>query len=123
MQINITHQNFDLTEAIKNYTEEKFSNVEKYINDNNSILNIEIGKTSLHHKHGNVYEVKAHLVFGSRKLHIENVNEDVYASIDEAKDKLVDEIAESGDRERSVVRKIARKFKNIIKREKREDLE
>lgn len=117
MQINITNQNFELTEAIKNYAEDKFSTVTKYINDNNATLNIDIGKTSLHHKHGNMYEVKANLKYGSRKLYIENVHQDVYASIDEAKDKLADEIAASGDKDRSLLRKFARKFKKLIKRE------
>ena len=116
MQINITHQNFELTESIKDYAKQKLGAVEKYIKSaEEATLNVEIGKISLHHKHGNHYEVKVHLRMGSRNIHIENVNEDVYHSIDEAKDKISNEIANGGDRERSMLKKIARRFKNIIK--------
>lgn len=116
MKINITHQNFELTEAIKNYAENKFITLEKHIkNSEQSAINIEMGKISLHHKHGNHYEVKAHLRMGSRNIHIENVNEDLYKSIDEAKIKLSDELAHGGDRERSMVKRMARRFKDMIK--------
>ncbi|MDQ5957324.1 MAG: putative sigma-54 modulation protein [Patescibacteria group bacterium] len=117
MKINITHRDFDLTEAISGYAEEKFQSLQKYLNDSQAFINVEIRKTSLHHKQGNMYEVKADLNYGSRALHITNVNEDVYASIDEAKDKLADEMAHNGDRERSLVRSFARRFKKLIKRE------
>ncbi len=116
MQINITHQNFDLTEAIKNYAIQKLSLVDRHIkNSEEAVMNVEIGRVSLHHKNGNRYEVKIHLRIGSRNLHIESVHEDAYASIDEARDKLSNEISSSGDRERSIVKKLARRFKNFVK--------
>jgi ribosomal subunit interface protein len=119
MQINITHQDFELTDAIKTYADNKFSNVSKYINQKDgAILNINIGKISLHHKHGNHYEVKSHLHFGDRHVHIEAVSPDVYASIDENKDKLIHEINEGSDRKMSIAKKFARKFKQMIRLEK-----
>lgn len=117
MQINITHQNFELTDAIKSYAEQKLGAVSKYIkNSEDTTLSIEIGRVSLHHKHENTYEVKSHLRLGSRNIHIEAVNGDVYAAIDEAKDKLADEVKHDGDKKRSIFKRVARKFKSIIQR-------
>ena len=50
-------------------------------------MNVEVGKISAHHKHGNHFEVKVSLKYGTRSVHISSINEDLYKSIDEAKDK------------------------------------
>lgn len=118
MQINITHHNFELTEAITNYINEKLGQVEKHISlkeDQVLTMNVEVGKISAHHKHGNHYEVKVNLKYGTRSVHITSTNEDLYKSIDEAKDKINDEVAHGGDKERSMMKRFARRFKNIIK--------
>jgi putative sigma-54 modulation protein len=118
MQINITHHNFELTEAITNYINEKLGQVEKHISlkeDEVMTLNVEVGKISAHHKHGNHFELKANLKYGTRSVHINSINEDLYKSIDESKDKLLDEVAHGGDKSRSLMKRFARRFKNIIK--------
>lgn len=118
MQINITHHNFELTEAIINYINEKLGQVEKHISLKEGqvlSLNVEVGKISAHHKHGNHFQVKANLKYGTRNVRITSVNEDLYKSIDEAKDMLNNEVANGGDKERSMMKRFARRFKNIIK--------
>jgi putative sigma-54 modulation protein len=118
MQINITHHNFELTEAIVNYIKEKLGQVENHISlkENETMsLNVEAHKISAHHKHGNHFEIKANLKYGTRSIHINSVNEDLYKSIDEAKDKLLDEVAHGGDKSRSIMKRMARKFKSFIK--------
>jgi ribosomal subunit interface protein len=118
MQINITHNNFELTESINNYILEKLGQVENHISlkdDQVMTLNVEVGKISSHHKHGNHYEVKCKLKYGTRSVHITSINEDLYKSIDEAKDKLNDEVAHGSDKDRSVMKRFARRFKDFIK--------
>ncbi len=121
MQINITHHNFELTESIKNYINEKLGQIENHISlkdDQIMSLNVEVGKISSHHKHGNHYEVKSKLRYGSRNIHVNTVNEDLYKSIDEMKDKLMLEVASSEDKNRSMMKRFARRFKSFIKSEK-----
>jgi ribosomal subunit interface protein len=116
MQININHNNFELTDAINAYAQEKLGSIAKNIEKSEeATLSIDLGKISPHHKHGNHYEVKCNLKYGTRSIHISSIKEDLYFAIDEAKDKLLDELAHKGDRERSMMKRFARSFKNIIK--------
>ena len=116
MQINIIHNNFEITEAIKEYTYNKFSQIEKHLDKKEGVkLSVEFDKISNHHKHGNHYEVKATLALGSRKIFVESVKEDLYAAIEVSKDKLLDEMSHNGDKKRDIMKKISRRFKNFIK--------
>lgn len=117
MKVNINHGNLELTEAIKSYASSKLEIISKYVKDKeDSLLRIDFAKVSLHHKHGDFYEVKAHLKDADRNIHVEAVSEDVYKSIDEVKDKMVNEIATGGDKKRSLFKKMARRFKDLIRR-------
>jgi putative sigma-54 modulation protein len=115
MQINIKHHDFELTPAIENYATSKLSSLSKYFKNGDAMLNVIIGKTNNHHKQGNNYEVKLDIKRAGENIHVNAVNEDVYASIDDARDKLDDELAHNMDKKRSLMMRIGRRFKNIIR--------
>lgn len=115
MQINIKNHNFELTPAIRDYAMSKLDTLSKYFKNGDATLNAIIGKTNNHHKQGNQYEVKLDIKRGGENLHVHSVKEDVYASIDEARDKLDDELAHNMDKKRSLMMRIGRRFKNLIK--------
>ena len=116
MNIHIHHHDLEMTDALRQYALSKIGQIEKYIaGHGNADLDIEIGKTSKHHKQGDHYLVKVNLKFGNRKIHIETVAADAYAAIDSAKDKLVEDVSEEKDKKNSVIRKIARQIKDSLK--------
>lgn len=116
MNINIQSHDLEITEAIENYASLKLSAVEKYISkSSNANLDVEIGKTSKHHKKGDNYEVKSHLRYDSRNTYVDVIDSDVYAAIDQAKDKLLEDVAENKDKHTNVLRKVARKIKGVFK--------
>lgn len=107
----------ELTSAIREYAEQKLGGIISRLDkDKSSTLEIELGITTKHHKHGEMYKAKALVVMGSRRVHVESVTDEMYKSIDELKDKLDDELAHSGDKKRSIMRSVARRFKSLIKR-------
>lgn len=113
----IKGHNMELTAAIREYAEQKLGSIiSRLENKSDSSLEVELGITTKHHKHGDMYKAKALLIVGSRRIHVESVTDEMYKSIDELKDKLDDELAHSGDRKRSIMRNIARRFKTLIKR-------
>ncbi len=119
MQINIKHSDVEITEAIKNYAEEKLSHLGKYEKDKTNLtINLDIIRTEKHHKHGNHFKISTNLSLGSKKLHIEEISEDVYNAIDATKDRLSDELAHNSDRDRSIMKRFARTVKDILKRGK-----
>jgi putative sigma-54 modulation protein len=119
MNIHIHHHDLEMTEALRQYAIEKIGQVEKYIHGKEGAdLDVSIGKISKHHKHGDHYNVKVNLKFGSRRVHIDVINSDVYAAIDEAKDKLIGDVTEDKDKRVSILRKLARGVKSALKRQK-----
>ncbi len=114
MNIIIKTHDIELTDAIKSYAEQKLSNLSNRLGTD-SILEVELGRTEKHHKDGDHYIVKAHAKYGTRSVHVESLKQDLYAAIDNAKDKLEDEIAHAGDKSRSMARNFARKVKSLFK--------
>ncbi len=82
MQLNITGRDFDITPALKAFTEEKFKKLEK-LNDNNTQLHIVFHIEHLSH----IAEANAHV--DGIELHASAHSTDMYAAIDELVDKMI----------------------------------
>ncbi|MCB5225257.1 ribosome hibernation promoting factor [Alishewanella sp. 16-MA] len=81
MQINLTGRHVEITEALKDYVENKFAKLERHfenINNVHVILNVE--------KLQQIAEAKIHLTGG--EVFAVSENENMYAAIDQLIDKL-----------------------------------
>jgi putative sigma-54 modulation protein len=94
MTINITHRGIELTEAIRDYTQEKMESLEKY-GKQIRLIDVEVGKTSLHHHKGDVFlcEATIHLEDG-HQIRLEREAEDLYKAIEKVRDHARNELAE-----------------------------
>jgi putative sigma-54 modulation protein len=91
MQIaSILGTNMDLTDAIKNYVEERVAVLEKLTSsfESTAELRAELGKTSQHHTSGPFFFVEFHLDAPGTTLSAKAEGEDLYAVIDEVRDDL-----------------------------------
>ena len=87
--INIQATNTELTEALRNYVTEKIEGLARFTKRFDPCdAAIEIGKTSEHHKKGDIYfaEVTVAIPGDTVRAHVEK--DDLYAAIDEAKDDV-----------------------------------
>lgn len=117
MKIITKSHEVEVTQAITNYLQEKFDSVKKHVGNNENVeADVEFGKTTEHHKQGDIFRIKTNLKIGSTKIHVECVGADMYAVIDMTKEKLLDEIAHRKDKDVSLIRSSARKFKSIFKK-------
>lgn len=118
MHITITGVHMDMTEAIKNYTFEKMSSLEKYVSkdDSSATLAVELSKTTQHHTHGDVFQAEAQLHIRGKTSSVRTTQDDLYKAIDTLKDMLTRELASHKDKERSIVRRSAHKVKDLLKR-------
>jgi len=91
MEIKITHEHIELTDAIQKYAEDKFSGLDKYF-PNLLLADVWLGKTSNHHRKGDVFECKINLTYPGGMFRAEQVDEDLYKAINEAKEVLIREI-------------------------------
>lgn len=96
MKINIKTINMELTDAIRQYVEEKIGSLEKYIqryDENDSIVaSVEIGLPSTHHKKGEVYYAETNLNLPGQMLMASEQDYDLRTAVNRVKDKLQREI-------------------------------
>lgn len=100
MQINIKATNMELTNAVRKYVTDKVGELEKYIQavDNTAetgqrsavVVDVEIGRTSKHHRKGDVYRAEINVSLPGEKhvLRAESEQWDLHVAIDEAKDEM-----------------------------------
>ena len=100
MQINIKATNMELTNAVRKYVTDKVGELEKYIQAVDStaetgqrsavVVDVEIGRTSKHHRKGDVYRAEINVSLPGEKhvLRTESEQWDLHVAIDEAKDEM-----------------------------------
>lgn len=98
----IIKKNIDVTPALEAYLQKKFATLEKFVvslaGQNPAELTIEVGRTTNHHRKGDVYRAAAKLHFAGTTLRAEEEAEDIRIALDAAKDTLRREIETYKDR-------------------------
>ncbi|HRH31486.1 MAG TPA: ribosome-associated translation inhibitor RaiA [Candidatus Paceibacterota bacterium] len=117
MNINFKATSIVLSDAIRDYAEKRIMTVGKLLGDNvdNVIIDVELSQTTKHHKAGEIYKTEIMVRNGGRRIRAVSIKEDLYASIDDAKEELEREIVASKERSRTLFRRGAYQVKNILK--------
>lgn len=104
MQIDIKGTNLELTQAIKDYVNEKVGSLEKFF-DQALIARVDVGKTNNHHQKGDVFRAEINLEVPQKGLlRAESVRDDLYVAINEAKSELERQIKKYKEKMRGNVR-------------------
>jgi len=118
MKIKITTTNIELTSAIESYVEEKIRSVEKFAmpHDNeNPVVEIEIGKTTNHHQSGDVFRAEANIRVRGKHFRATSEKSDLYTAIDDMRNELVRELSSHKDKTRSLARRGAGMIKDMLR--------
>lgn len=116
MKINIKATNISLTSSITEYIEKKLSMLEKFFKNTDDVLiNIEVGKTTKHHKSGDVFKAEINILKNGENFYEIVETEDLYAAIDEVKDLISYRLSSDKKRVLHLVRRGALKIKNWLK--------
>ena len=87
MNINIKTIGISLTPSISDYVNKRMESVNKFMeNDPSAICSFEVGKTTQHHKRGDVFRAEAHIVAAKRDIYVDSEQSDLYAAIDAVRD-------------------------------------
>lgn len=110
-------KDFDLTDAIKVYLEEKMSSLYRYINqpEEEVTFNARLGKVSNSHNHGKIFYVEVSIHTPEKNYGARVEAEEVYTAIDLLKDELSNNITHHREKVRDLARKDAQKFKQEIR--------
>ena len=83
----------ELTQAIRDYAEEKMQSLEKFM-DSIRHIDIEVGRAGGHHHKGDVYECKVNVQIGGKVMQVDREAEDLYKAIDKVRDHMRVELTE-----------------------------
>lgn len=110
-------KNIELTDAIGSYVDKILIAIEKHVDtsDTSILADIEVGKTSHHHKSGDIFraEVNLHTRLGSFRAVSET--SDLYAAIDDVKDEISQMLASKKRRRNDFLRKSNLALKNMVR--------
>ena len=116
MNINIKTTNITLTEAISDYTSKRLDAITTFLKDDTTVkCDVELGKTSNHHKNGDIFRAEIHIVGKDRDLYASSEETDLYKAIDMVRDEMLREVRSTKDKKLSVLRRGGAKLKGIIK--------
>jgi len=117
MKINIKATGIELTPAIAGYVQKKISAIEKYLPAGavDLVAQVEVGKSTQHHKSGEVFKAEVHLVGAGLDLYAVSEQSDLYAAIDLVKDELARELTRLKGKRETLYRRGAKMAKNMMK--------
>jgi len=115
MKINIKATNIELTLAISAYAEKKIRTLKKFLDVPDAVAQVEVGKSTKHHKSGEVFRAEVHLVAPGMDLYAVSDQSDLYAAIDLVKDELIEKLTREKGKREALYRRGARKVKDIMK--------
>lgn len=117
MNIHIKTTNLTLTPDIESYLDKKMESLEKILdpNDTSIYCQVELAKTTNHHKSGDIYRAEFNLRKGGEQFRAVAENETLMAAIDEAKDEIVRELKSHHSKQMTMMRRGGAALKNMMK--------
>jgi ribosomal subunit interface protein len=130
MKINIKTKNFELTDPIERYIEQKIRPLEKFINllyndERSRVVSskfkesvqvfIEVGKETRHHKKGPHFRAEIQITFSGKSVRTKSRSEDLFVAINKVKDELQRELKHSKAKSTARRQRKARAVKKDIK--------
>jgi putative sigma-54 modulation protein len=118
MKYNVKATDFPMTPAISEYLDKKINHLDKFINVNAEdavMCYVEIGKTTGHHKTGDLFKSEITLHIGGKVFRASAEKEDLYSAIDVVTEEVAEELRSFKNKRKSLIRRGASKIKSIIK--------
>jgi ribosomal subunit interface protein len=117
MKINIKATNIHLTPEISDYLQKKLDMLDRMIDpsDTSVFCEVEVGKTTNHHKTGDVFRTEINLTKDGKLFRAVSEESTVNASIDEAKDEILGELKHHKSKRVTLMRRGGAQIKNLIK--------
>lgn len=119
VRVTISKKNLTITPALANYVDAKIVRpVQKLLSKDSvgdlPILDLQIGRSSGHHRKGKVYFVRATLRLNGKLMRAEVAHEDVRAACDVMEEELRQDIVSWRDKNRTLFRRGARSLKKEL---------
>lgn len=114
INIIIKATNMELTSAIEDYVHRRMQSLLKFIKTT-PIFHIEIGKSTNHHRHGEIFFAEGETTIDGKKYFARAEAENLYTAVDELQAELNKELSTKKGKTRTLFIRGAQKIKNIMK--------
>lgn len=117
MNIITKSTNFPLMLALNAHIEKTFGHLDKIIQNFGDDIkaNVEVGRSSFHHKKGEVFFAEVNLHLGKNTLRSRAEAGDVYSAIDMVRDELRDEILKFKGKKNTLFKRGARSIGKLFR--------
>lgn len=117
MKLNIKATNIVLTDATREYFAAKLEDIERLVTDpiENVWAEVELGKETQHHRHGNIFRAEIKLHLPGRYLYTKATEADLYTAIDQMKDEIIGQLKNHYEKKSTLLRRGGRLAKNIFR--------
>lgn len=115
MNINIKATNMELTEAITDYVNKRLASIEKFSKGGEMTGYVEVGKTTNHHKQGDVFKAEFDININGEHFFYNCEMSDLYAAIDNAKEEISNLVAHKKDKKQTLFKRGASSVKKMLK--------
>jgi putative sigma-54 modulation protein len=105
----------EMTGAIEEYVMKRISSLQKFIQNKNTLCEIELAKTTNHHKSGDVFKAEANISMPHDQVYAVSEQEDLYVAIDDLREELERILSSHKDKKITLFRRGAQRIKNMIK--------
>jgi len=113
--INFKATNADVSDHLKDITENKLSTLEKFVGEAPAVCDVEFERITNHHQNGNIHRVEVNLELNGKLYRAEATEETFEKAIDEVRADLEHELhSRQGKRETMVLRG-ARRMKEMMR--------
>lgn len=115
MNIAINATTIELTPTIKDYIEKRFKKVAKYATGV-QLMAIDVGKTTEHHRQGDIFEAKANVTTAlGKQYYAVSQKEDLYEAIDDLRTEIIREITSAQEKRTTLFRRGAQQVKRMMR--------
>ena len=105
----------ELTEAIRNYVNKRVASLEKLLNKDNTIVEVEVGKTTMHHNKGDFFKAEINISSGGNRFFANSEKDDLYSAIDEVRESIFRELTKNKDKKMTLYKRGASSVKKMLK--------
>ena len=103
-----------MTEAIRSYVQKKLEPIRKFV-DESSKIEVDLGKTTNHHRHGDLFRAEFNVFISGKLTRVEAVSEDLYSAIDIGQTDLLHALAVRKDKKQTLWRRGASRIKEFAR--------
>lgn len=119
MRVTVSKRNIEITPALRSYIEEKIVRTAERLIGRLSlsdlpILDVEVERTTRHHRKGQVYRILVNLTLGKKLIRAEATDDDIRAACDVLEEELKREIQTHKTKSLTLLKRGARQAKKDL---------